>query len=132
MLCITCGIFYLSQYSISISLKNLLKSKIFWRFEGVWKWNIRLKWVSKESKAQSLKIIHQVPAHNWAAVKKAYNLVTSCYKQRHRVKQIHELWLELKSIHCTKKWSFSLRISWVNVTNSAGNCGFGHIYSRNP
>ena len=27
-----------------------------------------------------------------------------------------------------KKWSFPLRISSVNVTNSAGSCGFGHIY----
>ena len=31
-----------------------------------------------------------------------------------------------------KKWSFPLRISSVNVTKSAGNCGFGHIYWRNP
>ena len=30
------------------------------------------------------------------------------------------------SLH--KKWSFLLRISSVNVTKSAGNCGFGHIY----
>ena len=29
--------------------------------------------------------------------------------------------------HCTKKWRFPLRISSVNVTKSAGNCGFGHI-----
>ena len=27
-----------------------------------------------------------------------------------------------------KKWSFPLKISSVNVTKSAGNCGFGHIY----
>ena len=32
-----------------------------------------------------------------------------------------------------KKWSFPLiRISPVNVTKSAGNCGFGHIYWRHP
>ena len=31
-----------------------------------------------------------------------------------------------------KKWSFQLRISSVNVTKSAGNCGFGHIYWRIP
>ena len=30
-----------------------------------------------------------------------------------------------------KKWSFLLRISSVNVTKSAGNCGFGQIYERN-
>ena len=33
--------------------------------------------------------------------------------------------------HCTKKWSFPLRISSVNVTKSAVSCGFGHIYWRN-
>ena len=27
-----------------------------------------------------------------------------------------------------KKWSFPVRISWVNVTKSEGNCWFGHIY----
>ena len=29
-----------------------------------------------------------------------------------------------------KKWSFPLRISSVNETKSAGNCGFRHIYWR--
>ena len=33
---------------------------------------------------------------------------------------------------CDKKLSFSLRISSVNVTKSAGKCGFGHIYWINP
>ena len=31
-----------------------------------------------------------------------------------------------------EKWSFPLRISPVDVTKSAGNCGFGYIYWRNP
>ena len=31
-----------------------------------------------------------------------------------------------------KKWNFSLSIPSINVTKSAGNCGFGHIYWRNP
>ena len=31
-----------------------------------------------------------------------------------------------------KKWSFPSRVSSVNVTKSAGNCEFGHIYWRNP
>ena len=34
------------------------------------------------------------------------------------------------SLH--KKWSFPLRISSINLIQSAGNCGFGHIYWRNP
>ena len=34
--------------------------------------------------------------------------------------------------HCTKKWSFPLRISSVNVIISSISCGFGHIYWRNP
>ena len=31
-----------------------------------------------------------------------------------------------------KKWSFSLKISLVNVTKFAVSCGFGHISCRNP
>ena len=31
-----------------------------------------------------------------------------------------------------KKWSFPLMVSSVNVTKSAGNCGFGHIHWKNP
>ena len=27
-----------------------------------------------------------------------------------------------------KKWKISIKISSVNVTKSAGNCGFSHIY----
>ena len=36
----------------------------------------------------------------------------------------------LAALH--KKWSFPLRIFPVNVIKSAGNCGLGHIYWRNP
>ena len=39
-------------------------------------------------------------------------------------------WSGCFSLH--KKWSFALRISSVNVPKSARNCGFGHIYWRNP
>ena len=36
-------------------------------------------------------------------------------------------------VTCTaEKWSFSLRFSSVNVADSAGNSGFGHIYWGNP
>ena len=37
-----------------------------------------------------------------------------------------------KFFDATQKWSFPLTISSVNVTKSAGNCGFGHIYWRIP
>ena len=36
-----------------------------------------------------------------------------------------------KGMTLHKKWSFPLRISSVNVTNTAVSCGFGHIYWRN-
>ena len=36
------------------------------------------------------------------------------------------------TVHCTKKWSFSLKISSANVIKSAVSCGFAHIYWRNP
>ena len=35
-----------------------------------------------------------------------------------------------KNIALHKKWSFPLGISTVNVTKSAGDCGFGYIYWR--
>ena len=38
----------------------------------------------------------------------------------------------IKNESLYKKWSFLLRISLVNLTKSAENCGFGHIYGRNP
>ena len=44
----------------------------------------------------------------------------------------------LSQCHClirkntARKIKFSLRISSVNVTKAAWNCGFGHIYCRNP
>ena len=44
--------------------------------------------------------------------------------------KIDHIPLMLPTLH--KKWSFPLRIFSVNVTNSKGNCGFGHIYWRNP
>ena len=40
-------------------------------------------------------------------------------------------WFIRKSVHYTNNWSFPLRISLVNVTKFAGNCGFGHIYRGN-
>ena len=36
------------------------------------------------------------------------------------------------SIALHKKWIFPLRISSANVIKSAGDCGFGRIYWRNP
>ena len=38
----------------------------------------------------------------------------------------------IKWLTLHKKWSFPLRISSVNVTKFAWNCGFGHVYWRNP
>ena len=35
-------------------------------------------------------------------------------------------------LYCTKKWSFPLMTSSVNVTKSTVSCRFGHIYSRSP
>ena len=36
------------------------------------------------------------------------------------------------AVNLHKKRSLPLNISSVNVTKSVGNCGFGHIYYRNP
>ena len=48
-------------------------------------------------------------------------------KIRTEITFIHDV--ETVSLH--KKWSFPLRISSANVTKSAGNCLFGHIYRKN-
>ena len=39
------------------------------------------------------------------------------------------MWWQVPTLH--KKWSFPLGISSVIVTESAEDCGFGHIYWRN-
>ena len=39
---------------------------------------------------------------------------------------------DFKTLPLYKKWSFPLKPSSVIVTKAAGNCGFGHIYWRNP
>ena len=46
--------------------------------------------------------------------------------------KLRQCWCKqfFRSLH--EKWSFPLSISPVNVIKSARNCGFGHIYWRNP
>ena len=46
------------------------------------------------------------------------------------VLRIKKVYAEKKTMH--KKWSFPLRIALINVTKSAENCEFGHIYWINP
>ena len=42
-------------------------------------------------------------------------------------------WTGFISRTTAQKMKFSIKDFFsVNVTKSAGNCGFGHIYSRNP
>ena len=53
---------------------------------------------------------------------KFFVMIAKCYSE--------DLPMVVISLH--KKWSFPLRISSVNVTKSAENCAFGHIYWRNP
>ena len=63
-------------------------------------------------------------------------IISRCHPQRHLLSGCTKLQnlkyvtvLSVLSLH--KKWSFSLRISSLKVTNSAV-CGNGHIYWRNP
>ena len=46
--------------------------------------------------------------------------------------QVSRVFSNFPQVTLHKKWSFSLKISSVNVTKSARNCGFGQIYWRNP
>ena len=65
-----------------------------------------------------------------------YLWINICLMVRSRAscfsKQKPPFWGILRETHCTKKWSFPLRISSANVTKSAGSCRFGQIYWRNP
>ena len=45
---------------------------------------------------------------------------------------IYKAFVQKSVGHTAQNWSFPLRISSVNVINSAGNRGVGHIYWRNP
>ena len=68
---------------------------------------------------------------SWEFLKKIY------FKKHRHVFHSRE-WFDHALFHLLwvftpqKRWSFPLRISSVNVTKSAGNCRFGHIYWRIP
>ena len=76
-------------------------------------------------------------SRTWKSVNFVKIIITSDIYQRHCVKYtvIHVFpcaKTESQILKLQKKWSFPLRISSVNMTKSAGICGFGHIYWRNP
>ena len=56
-----------------------------------------------------------------------YSAVKKTFKRKGKSEKE---FLLVQTLH--KKWTFPLRISSINVTKSTGNCGFGHIYWRNP
>ena len=50
-----------------------------------------------------------------------------------KITDVSKIYFEYGNIiHCTKKWSLTLKISSVNITKSAGSWGFSHIYRKNP
>ena len=79
--------------------------KLFW---WVYIWKVELKWWIKRV---TLKILSSY--RNW--------IIVFLWK-----------WTGWFSFTLYKKWSFLLRVSSVNVTKSAGNFGFGHIYWGKP
>ena len=46
--------------------------------------------------------------------------------------KLNEWEIKLCGKNTAQKMKFPLSISSINVTKSVGNCGFGHIYWRNP
>ena len=67
---------------------------------------------------------------NWLAKCK-----TELYSDKYELRRPFRLLGKSKKTkrwHCTKNGRFPLRIFSVNVTKSAVNCRFGHIYWRNP
>ena len=90
-------------------------------------------------KSNQIKPTSAVPSYIRHGVFSNENIVGYCdsYSKRWLIffKQIFQdlvknVYFKPHALH--KKWSFPLRISSVNVAISAGNCGFGHIYWRNP
>ena len=62
-------------------------------------------------------------------------LPTSAYLNKWQLIKLYEIIqgpLKILSGDTAQKMNFLLRISSVNVTKSAGNCGFINIYWRNP
>ena len=55
------------------------------------------------------------------------------YKKKWQCKTVFKVMIALGIVRyiLRKKWSFSLKISSVNVTKPAVSCGFGQIYWRN-
>ena len=56
-------------------------------------------------------------------------------KEKNRKEYLAQQWLSQPFLNYGKTWflgNTAHRISSANVTKSAGNCGFGHIYWRNP
>ena len=68
---------------------------------------------------------------NWKICYKYSNVkqtICRCKWRKAKMYFLNNNWTQ--TLH--KKWSVSLRISSVNVINSAVSCGFGHICWRNP
>ena len=102
----------------------MLKStttKIYWKYKKYKIQNIRCWLLAFTSYAAFLK-------------NKKWSLLVFCMVFKKKISHVRYTLIlydyTLVSPH--KKWSFSLRISSVNVTNSTDSCGFGHTYWRNP
>ena len=135
-------------YSISLS-NNPITAEYFWRIVGgggetsyiymnkvkssfFENWTVlqNLSW------GQCLNLYHQITSERtWKMLCDLYN---SFPLELNRLKFISWLITEMFSlifkdlvVTLHKKWSFTLKISSVNVTKSADICRFGHIYLRN-
>ena len=92
---------------------------------------------SKLSWCHSVQAPRSLPAYIcyiWCQIDRNMMNVNSGAKKDSDKQQLLIILLDSRKKHqcVNKKWSFILRISSVNVTKSAGNCGFGHIHWRNP
>ena len=87
---------------------------------------------SRSVKSASLRKICQYTGFLWFVFSRVRtSTILPLYGQIH-VTETHMLAFFTQCMSRCKKWSFPLRISLVNMTKSAENCGFGHIFKRNP
>ena len=94
--------------------------------------NFSLNWITKwpydiiDSLSFTLKRLQYIckDSYHLSALSYIYLYFRKIYYQE-LVRQFN---VRVLVINTAQKWNFSLRISQVNVTKSAGNCGFGYTY----
>ena len=118
--------------------RNILVLRWFWKLNFVCVWIPNMSAISGKTGNLNVSLkLFIFFRHHWFAkvLKTPEKFYLSHLSQRLdlQIARLLTIFLQLvKKLSLYKKWIFQLRISLVNVIKSASNCGFGHIYGRNP